>query len=466
MSQVDPKEYHVEEEGTAKEMFVCNNCNNKFKKVGGVKSHITRTHNKKAAEVVAEKTADDDDAITEEDLAGLDRWDRPRPDDTEPVENDADNSTEKVVDETDGEEVNLGEAIERIKKLEEEMSIKEELMKKMETDLEKTKDDAQVYKVKVESLEAANLVQMNEVTKFKRISLNQMDDIRKMETEGVEPEVARKLKESQNEVKTRTKALEANEKTKKEMAQKLELEVLARSKAEADSSKFSKMVDILQSRKEPNENNLKPKVVCRDISKPGGCPRAGKCNFHHPALAKENKAIDCHHWKNGKCKFSEKECRFKHDPLKKVVGDPKKKNTENREVVKETVQQDFLIGLVRALAQGSTGEARMGSVAEPSCRMEDERSTRPRMVSANNSAQRLEGQNMDIRSYSNVVSGCRSGENQESSRSYSSGGDQDFMEQLRVMGKKPQPASQMDKLNEGFQLLMQIAQQQAEAGRR
>ena len=468
MSQVDPKEYHVEEEGTDKEMFVCNTCSNKFKKAAGVKSHITKTHIKKAVEVVAETTADDQNEITEEDLADLNRWDRPRPVDVEPVGEETETETPADDAETNegGQEDDLGQAVERIKQLEEDMSMKEEVMKKMESDLEKAKDDAKVANVKVDSLEAENAVQKAEVKKYQRIALNQRDDINKMETEGVESETVRKLKEAQAEVKAKTKALEANDKTKKEMAKKVEYEVLARSKAEADCSKFSKMVDILQSKTDTNEKNLKTKVVCRDLGKPGGCPRVGKCTFLHPALAKENKSIDCLHWMNGKCKFIEKICKFKHDPAKKFSSDPKNRNKDARETVKETVQQDFLVGLVRALAQSPAGEARLGSVVEPAGRLEDERSTRPRMVSSNNSAQGMDGQNVESRSYSSVVSGNRSGEGQESSRSYGSGREQELMEQLRGMGKKPQPASQMDHLNEGFQLLMQIAQQQTGAGRR
>ena len=178
MSQVDPKEYHVEEEGTAKEMFVCNVCNQKFKKVGGVKSHITKIHNKKAPEVVVEKPAEEIDTITEKDLAGLARWDRPR---SEPVvietETEVDTLAEDadVADEEAGQEGDIGQAIERIKKLEEELSVKEELIKKMETDLETAKDNAAVATAKVESLEADNAAKKVEVKKFQRICLNQMD---------------------------------------------------------------------------------------------------------------------------------------------------------------------------------------------------------------------------------------------------------------------------------------------------
>ena len=93
---------------------------------------------------------------------------------------------------------------------------------------------------------------------------------------------------------------------------KVEEEVSARAKAEADATRLSKVVDTLQ--KLPNKEVVrdKAKIKCRDIGKPGGCRMAGSCNFLHPALA--NKNVDCDFWLAGRCKHPDKECRFKHDP--------------------------------------------------------------------------------------------------------------------------------------------------------
>ena len=111
------------------------------------------------------------------------------------------------------------------------------------------------------------------------------------------PELERKLKSLQGELKAKTKAVETLEKSKKELAKKVE---------EADSTMYSKMVDILQDiMGSVDQSKQKSTTICRDISKPGGCPRAGSCKFLHPAWAKNNKETDCHHWMKGKCRYSE-----------------------------------------------------------------------------------------------------------------------------------------------------------------
>ena len=57
----------------------------------------------------------------------------------------------------------------------------------------------------------------------------------------------------------------------------------------------------------------------------------------------------------GKCRYSEKDCRFKHDQAKKAVNEPKRKRSEDAEPAKDS-QQDFLLGLVKTLAQSVARE--------------------------------------------------------------------------------------------------------------
>ena len=125
-----------------------------------------------------------------------------------------------------------------------------------------------------------------------------------------------------------------------------------------------------------------------------GCRQAGSCDFLHPALA--NKKTDCDYWVAGKCRYTDNDCRYKHDPTKKGTDKTKRKRSESNgnsphpsvrketEVVQpkpsshpsgrqETVvvqpepktqlatqDPDFLLGLVRALTPSLTGEARQG----------------------------------------------------------------------------------------------------------
>ena len=146
MSQED-NGYHVEDEGTEQEMFSCNTCDYRNKKISVVKSHITRQHVKKQAE--KEKVTTDDDDLTEADLAALEEWNRPRDQDANLVEEIEEGATaggeeREVIDVTTGEEGNLVQAVERIKKLEEDLSAKEEVMKSMEIELATAKDLANI----------------------------------------------------------------------------------------------------------------------------------------------------------------------------------------------------------------------------------------------------------------------------------------------------------------------------------
>ena len=235
-------------------------------------------------------------------------------------------------------------------------------------------------------------------------------------------------------------------KQKKELTKKVEEEVSARAKAEADAAKFSNMVDILQQcegrRKEITD---KAKEKCRDVGRPGGCPRGGSCKYLHPALAKENQNIDCHHWVSGRCRYLDNDCRFKHDPTKKDSKIPKRKRSEESMPEKDSSQQDFLLGLVKALAQGNG----LGGHGGPSRGLEGQRNTRPRMESPNRSSRGMDGHQWRQQSYASATSspGMAWGqEEQDRSRSYGRQDNysrgMDGLEGLRGMvhqGTKPAP---------------------------
>ena len=267
---------------------------------------------------------------------------------------------------------------------------------------------------------------------------------------GGDPELERKLKSKQDELKTKTKTADALEKSKKEFTKKVEDEVQARAKAEANSAMLTKIVDILQDKTgSPDQTKEKSTTVCRDISKPGGCPRAGGCKFLHPAQAKNNKETDCHHWMKGKCRYSEKDCRFKHDQEKKAVNEPKRKRSEDAEPAKEG-QQDFLLGLVKMLAQSVARESQLGSTTGSAWGMEGQRNVRQRMETS--SAGGMDGQPRT--SYARTVD--------PSSPSRGMDGQglvEQVMDRMRGVAGHPQASAPVDKLQEGIQLLVQIAQQ-------
>ena len=471
-SQEKEKNYREEEDETEGKTFICNMCQHKAKKESTIKSHMTQKHKPKISKKVQDTEEDDPEGSVEADMLAMAQWDKPSTDEpsVEPVVEKEQTNEVVVIDDSTGQEGNLGQAVERIKALEEELSVKEEVIKKVESELETARDAATVATAESASLEDEKATLKTQLNYFRRVGKSQMEDIQKMQAGGPNPDLERKLKEVEDQLKIKTKTIEGLEKSKKELAKKVEEEVSARAKAEADASKFSKMVDILQqcpgTKKDVSD---KPKIKCRDVGKSGGCPRAGNCTYFHPNLAQENKNIDCHHWMSGKCKFSEKNCKFKHNPEKKESKMTKRKRSENSETDKEASQQDFLISLVKALTQGSTGEARMGRQEETARGMEGERNTRRRMVSPSSPSRGMDGQKWDKRSYANATDASWRREEQERSRSYRYGSpsrvqeeqEPRSMEQLRGMVRNITPAHPEDQLQEGIQLLMQLAARQS-----
>ena len=441
-----------------------------------VKSHITRQHVKKQSE--KEKTATEDDDLTAADLAALEEWNRPRGQDVDPDEDVEVLGTigveeREVIDVATGEEGNLVQAVERIKMLGEDLSAKEEVMKTMETELATANDLANIATATKESIETENTELKAEAKKYKLISKNLMDDLNNMRAGGKDPDMERKLKLVNDDLKTKSKVVDALEKSKKDLSKKLEDEVIARAKAESDCAKFSKMVDILTDKnKSTDKNKTQSKAICRDINKPGGCPRAGGCKFNHPALTKENKTIDCIHWMNGKCRYTEDNCKYKHDPKKKDsnVNATKRKRSADEEVPKEAGnQQDFMLSLVRALAQSLAGEARLGGGGEASSGMESQRSTLPRMMSPRGSSGGMEDQQRNSRSYASIARYRQRTESQSSNKGFyrthsparrMEGQEvESIVKQIRGLVRPPKSTTQQDSLQEGIQLLLQIAQQ-------
>ena len=279
-----------------------------------------------------------------------------------------------------------------------------------------------------------------------------------MRAGGTDPELERKLKAAQDELKAKTKTADALEKSKKELTKKVEDEVLARAKAEADCAMYSKMVEIMQDKSgSADKSKQKSTTLCRDIGKPGGCPMAGACQFLHLARAKENKETDCHHWMKGKCRYSDKDCRFKHNPAKKSVDESKRKRSEEVEPTKDS-GQDFLLGLVKTLAQSVAREPQLGSGTCSAWGMEGQRNIRQRMES-HSPAGGMEGQQR--RTFASTVDPNSRMERQASpSRGMENHGLlEQVVDRMRGLTRQPPTSAPVDKLQEGIQLLVQIAQQ-------
>ena len=139
------------------------------------------------------------------------------------------------------------------------------------------------------------------------------------------------------------------------------------------------------------------------------------------------------------------------------MNEAKRKRSEEEEPAKDG-GQDFLLGLVKVLAQSVAREPQLGRGSTASWGMEGQRNAWPRMDSPNY-AGGMDGQHG--RSYASVAD--PNGRMERQSRSPRGMEDQGLAEQvvdkMRGLASQPQTAAPVDKLQEGIQLLVQIAQQ-------
>ena len=383
--------FRLESDG-GQDSFMCIFCDQKCKSAQSVKSHITRSHKEEIKEKEAEESMEDDIqdvSLDEERVEELRRQMEHAEKDDEntsamenPTTTDAVDSR-LVIDSETGQLGTLPEAVERIKCLLEDVDVKENIIKKLETELETSKELANLANGEKESLKMDNEKKAKEVLNYKKLLKFQISVNDKLKENGADPELVDSVKKLEEELKSKKKVLEASEKTRKELIKKLEEEVSKRGNLEADKERLTKTVDALNklTDRSGNTESAKTKTKCRDVDKPEGCPRAGSCKFYHPEVLqpKDKKHIDCIHWMKGKCKFGDKECHYKHDIAKKSTKETKRKRSENENSSSEASQVDFLQGLVRTLAQGSAVEARPGSPVGPAWGLEGQRSVRPRM---------------------------------------------------------------------------------------
>ena len=121
-----------------------------------MKSHITKHHVKKQKAPEVAGVIETEEAA----LAALDEWDRPRPGEKEVVEEEnVEASTTDdviVINDATGQEGTLEQAVERIKCLEEDLAAKEEVIKRVESELVTARDLANIAEGKAASLEVDN----------------------------------------------------------------------------------------------------------------------------------------------------------------------------------------------------------------------------------------------------------------------------------------------------------------------
>ena len=100
------------------------------------------------------------------------------------------------------------------------------MVKKLETELETAKDVATIATAESATLEEEKVTLKSQLDYFRRVGNAQLEDINKMKAGGPNPELERKLKETEDKVKAKTKIIESLEKSKKDLTKKVEEETL------------------------------------------------------------------------------------------------------------------------------------------------------------------------------------------------------------------------------------------------
>ena len=131
----------MEKETANSEPYACLFCDSKFKSASSVKGHITRKHRDqmKDGEPEEEEAADD---LDENDVARMELLNiemRNQEGVVEETSSEEEVDTRMVINSDTEQLGSLPEAVERIKVLLEEQSVKEELIKKLETELDTSK---------------------------------------------------------------------------------------------------------------------------------------------------------------------------------------------------------------------------------------------------------------------------------------------------------------------------------------
>ena len=116
----------------------------------------------------------------------------------------------------------LPEAVDRIKILMEEHSVKEEVIKKLETELETSKDLLSIANAEKETtqIEHEKLLHKNEALKLDNVKYrkwvkNQIAVNDKMKEEGADPELKKTMKKLEEDFKIKSNNLETSEKARK-----------------------------------------------------------------------------------------------------------------------------------------------------------------------------------------------------------------------------------------------------------
>ena len=392
----DPRIKVTEKDG--EKVFTCEECGNNFKTEGGAKQHMAKKHrprsedeneaedNKKSKKGEENETSfneidlnvwDDGEDITQSQLPSLEealkKYDKEETD-TEEDEKVNENKSEEPVTEAKEDieqKAKLESAMERIKYLEDENNEMKAKVESLEKSVDVKDDLIYQYRGKNEVLEIEVINKDSEISKYKRVFTKMNNEIKRLtddvkQNENTESKakirkLAEQLRDKEKKVvDIEKKMLEMTVKVGEESNKKVEAENRMKS-LEKNLENLSKIVEIERKNKEQQSSSNREqgereqvrerqtRVVCRDLTKTGGCTYGSTCRFYHPegvGRVEQVKVVDCIHWMEGNCNFTDAKCKYIHDP--------KKKDTKPKSNKKDFAEALAMVKEVRDAVAGGT----------------------------------------------------------------------------------------------------------------
>ena len=175
-------------------------------------------------------------------------------------------------------------------------------------------------------------------------------DLTRLKEKKANPDDAKKLKKVKDELKLANKKTEETTKMNENLNIRLGQEVSARAHAEKEIVRLTQCQSALQliiEKGTPNQHqaqslndSVKAKsklgTECKDFNKPNGCSRGNRCRFDHVQKGGLETRDDCTHWMERECQFTDKACKYAHDPAKKGI---KSKQTFFSQGIQQTPAQ-------------------------------------------------------------------------------------------------------------------------------
>ena len=360
--------------------FLCDHCEYKGGSKTAVKSHMAKKHrgekrargDEEGDDKEPTKKAKPDDENPDDTMESLGSEDEDDSEDDDFIDDFDDDGNLKVPENSQEEkkeeapEKTTEDKDDEVKMLNEEIVVKNAKIETLEEALKLKEELLNMANAKVASLEIDNIEKDSKTEKYKRIAKKTLNN---------EPDESRKLKK---EVAAKTKEVEDLKIKLADSLKKTRDEIMLRAKAEADLISKQQTVEVMSDimMKQGNQTSSneqkqgagenRGKQLCRDALKPQGCSWGKRCMYFHPpgsiqTSAQSGDSPDCSFWLNGFCKYSESECRGKHEPSK--CGSKPRRSTQLNSA--EINKPDFVQTLARAVSQSLAG-AQPQVVAPPS----------------------------------------------------------------------------------------------------